>query len=353
MKITSFLNPDPPKSNKRLAKTASGVRKLVESGTSLKLSDEVEELKAKLQLSQALLEDETSKHLKGKEGFAISKKAAKESGEQLAKTTDQCNLLALDVKSHQEAIAKQNTVIEELKDRISILTPIENTHKEFQIKYFENVGELQASKATATALHGTKDLLEDQVRTLSGYKKAIEMELEQVKTEYNSMCDSFSTLEQTNLGLKSGLEEARRDSQILKNGFTSLEQENANLVSIKTNLTSWLEDLKGETASLADKKTFQERELQKAKTTIKTQLLLALTTGSFTEMGEVLGDLIMTNANLQIVNKQQLAELNRPRYLSAGSISKQDGFKFPSQFSVPKNSLGSSKPTLLKVRQAQ
>jgi chromosome segregation ATPase len=352
MKITSFLNPAPPKSKKRLAKTASGVRKLVESGTSIKLTGEVEELKAKLQLSQALLEEETSKHLKGKEGFSISKKAAKESGEQLAKTTDQCNLLALDVKTYQEAIAKQNTVVEELKGRISILTPIENTHKEFQIKYFENVGELQASKATATALHGTKDLLEDQVRTLSGYKKAVEMELEQVKTEYNSMCDSFSTLEQTNLGLKSGLEEARRDSQILKNGFTSLEQENANLVSIKTNLTSWLEDLKGETASLADKKTFQERELQKAKTTIKTQLLLALTTGSFSEMGEVLGDLIMTNANLQIVNKQQLAELNRPRYLSAGSISKQDGFKFPSQFNVPKNSLGSSKPTLLKVRQA-
>lgn len=353
MKITSFLNGAPPKNKKRLAKTALGVRKLVETGTSVKLAGEVEELKAKLQLSQTLLETEISKHLKGKEGFSISKKAAKESGEQLAKTTEQYNLVVLDVKTYQQAITKQNAVVEELKDRVSSLTPIENTYKEFQTKYFDNVSELQASTANVTVLHSAKDLLEEQVRTLSGYKKAAGMELEQLKTEYNSMCDSFSNLEQTNLGLESGLEEARRESQILKNGFTSLEQENANLVGIKTNLTGWLEDLKGETVGLANKKTFQERELQKAKTTIKTQLLLALTTGSFSEMGEVLGDLIMTNANLQIVNNQQLAELSRPRYLSAGSISKQDGFKFPSQFNVPKNSLGSSKPTLLKVRQAQ
>ena len=350
MKINDFYDKSPDGKNLRIQKTASGVTELISSQTIIKLNIEADELKNKLELSEQLLEKETQIHLKEKEGFSIAKKTAKESNEQLVKTTEQHSLLVLDVKTYQETMTKQNTVIKELKDRVSSLTPIENTYKEFQAKYLENVEELRTATTKITVLYSIKDTLEEQVRELSGYKKATKKELEHLKTEYNSMSDVFSTLEQTILGLKEDLVELGRELQRWKNGYTSLEQENNNLVSIKTNLTNWLEDIKGEALGLPKKGTFQERELQKAKTTIKTQLLLALTTGSFSEMGEVLEDLLDTNTHLRTINKKQLVELGRPKYTSISSIERTEGFKLPRNLIAPKNALGHGKPTLLKVR---
>ena len=164
------------------------------------------------------------------------------------------------------------------------------------------------------------------------------------------MSDAFSTLEQNNLNLKEDLGKVNRELQNWKNDFSSLKQENHNLVSIKTNLTKWLDEIQSETASLATKETLQERELQKARTTLKTQLLLALTTGSFTEIGEVLGNLLDTNTYLRIINRKQLVELAKPSYTSQSAIERSEGFKLPRNLIAPKNSLGTSKPTLLKVR---
>ena len=81
----------------------------------------------------------------------------------------------------------------------------------------------------------------------------------------------------------------------------------------------------------------QENELQQARQTI-------------VDMGKMVDDLLDTNSHLRERNNKYLLELSKPRYASIGAISRQEGFKFPSQFIAPKNSLGSGKPTLLKVR---
>tara|TARA_R110002167_G_scaffold25094_2_gene87590 strand:- start:711 stop:1766 length:1056 start_codon:yes stop_codon:yes gene_type:complete len=350
MKINSFFDKDSPDNSKRLRITAAGIQSITTNVSVERLGTEIENLKSKLSIAETNLETTTKTHLKEKESFTIAKKASKESNEQLVKITEQYNLLVLDVKTYQESITKQNAVVEGLKDRVRSLTPIENTYKEFQIKYFDNVGELEASTARVTVLHGVKDALEEKVHELSGYKETAKKELEHVKTKYNSMSDVFSTLEQNNLNLKEDLGEVNRELQSWKNDFSSLKQENHNLVSIKTNLTKWLDDIQSETASLATKETLQERELQKARTTLKTQLLLALTTGSFTEIGEVLGNLLDSNTYLRIINRKQLVELAKPSYTSQSAIERSEGFKLPRNLIAPKNSLGTSKPTLLKVR---
>ena len=350
MKINSFFEKPSEKNGNRLKITASGVQNVVDTGTVTRLETELEKLKHKLELAEDTLTVATAKHLKEKEQFSIAIRKSKEAAKEVSKITEKHNLLVLDVKTYQESITKQNAVVEGLKDKVNSLTPIENTYKEFQIKYFDNVGELEASTARVAVLHSVKTALEEKVNELSGYKETAKKELEQLKTKYNSMNDIFSTLEQNNLNLREDLGKVNRELQNWKNDFSSLKQENNNLVSIKTNLTKWLDEIQSETANLGTEKTLYGRELQKAKTTLKTQLLLALTTGSFTEIGEVVGNLLDTNTHLRIVNRKQLVELAKPSYTSQSAIERSEGFKLPRNLIAPKNSLGTSKPTLLKVR---
>ena len=43
-------------------------------------------------------------------------------------------------------------------------------------------------------------------------------------------------------------------------------------------------------------------------------------------------------------------EARKPKYASLSSIERNEGFSLPRNLKAPKNSLGSGKPTLLKVR---
>ena len=111
------------------------------------------------------------------------------------------------------------------------------------------------------------------------------------------------------------------------------------MTGIKNNLTTWLEQIQGEASDLTGKNSFQDKELEQAKQTI-------------VGMGRTVDDLLDTNSYLRECNNAYLGELSKPRYASIAAISRQEGFKFPSQFTAPKNSLGTGKPTLLKVREA-
>ena len=153
------------------------------------------------------------------------------------------------------------------------------------------------------------------------------------------MSSTLSKVTEDNTKLRKGLNEANRSIQTWKNGFSTLEEENTNLTGIKENLTTWLEQIQGEASNLTGKSSLQDKELQQAKQTI-------------VDMGKTVDDLLDTNSYLRERNNAYLVELSKPRYASISAISRQEGFKFPSQFIAPKNSLGTGKPTLLKVREA-
>ena len=51
------------------------------------------------------------------------------------------------------------------------------------------------------------------------------------------------------------------------------------------------------------------------------------------------------------LNKEMIEELRKPRHASIASISKNEGFKFPTSFEARDNTLGTGKPTLLRKKE--
>ena len=191
----------------------------------------------------------------------------------------------------------------------------------------------------AKSLVAEKKGLVTRISDLEGRAQSIKTDFKTMKEKYNSMSSTLSKVTEDNTKLRKGLNEANRSIQTWKNGFSTLEEENTNLTGIKENLTTWLEQIQGEASNLTGKSSLQDKELQQAKQTI-------------VDMGKTVDDLLDTNSYLRERNNAYLVELSKPRYASISAISGQEGFKFPSQFIAPKNSLGTGKPTLLKVREA-
>jgi regulator of replication initiation timing len=70
-----------------------------------------------------------------------------------------------------------------------------------------------------------------------------------------------------------------------------------------------------------------------------------------TELSKQMADLMDDMTTIAIENKRLRADLSAPRPMSVGAIAKQEGFKVPlasSALNYRKNTLGNSKPTLIR-----
>ena len=70
-----------------------------------------------------------------------------------------------------------------------------------------------------------------------------------------------------------------------------------------------------------------------------------------TELSKQMDDLMDDMTTIAVENKRLRADLSAPRPMSVGAIAKQEGFKVPlasSALNYRKNTLGNSKPTLLR-----
>jgi len=340
MKINSFFDKNPRKPNNRRKITASGVQNAIDASSVTRLEAEVENLKQKLELSETGLEVTTTKNLKEKEQFSIAIRKSKELDEEMVKVREKYDLSLLDVKYLQGEKEKTTVILDELRQQKVKFSSIAPKYKTLQNEFTELEKRFQATSTKADILSSTKTLHEELITELQGATQVATNNLESFRDEYNSMTDVLSKTKQNNTGLRKSLNESDRNAQMWKNGFATLEEENANLTGIRNNLTTWLEQLQGETSNLTGKSSLQGEELQQAKQTI-------------VGMGKTVDDLLDTNSYLRKCNKAYLAEISKPRYASIAAISRQEGFKFPSQFIAPKNSLGTGKPTLLKVRKTQ
>jgi len=337
MKINSFYDKVPPEKSNRLKITASGVQNVVDTSKITRLELELENLKQKLELSEGTLSVATTQHLKEKEQFSISKRKNKELNDEINKLRAEYNLVVTDVSKLQGDYSKSKEILEDLLKQKNKFTSISQEHETLQYDFGKIKEDLELFTAKSALLVATKDLLEGKVRDLEGSNQADRIDLENFKDKYNTMRDTLTKAQENTMDLRKRLNEAHRNIQTWKNGFDTLEEENSNLIGIKANLTTWLEQIQGETSELTGKSTLQNKELYKAKQTI-------------TELGKTVDDLISTNSYLRERNNTYINELNKPRYASIGAISRQEGFRFPTQFIAPKNSLGTGKPTLLKVR---
>jgi len=337
MKINNFFEKPSENTGNRLKITASGVQNVVDSAAITRLEAEIETLKSQLHISEETLKNTTEIHLKDKEQFSIAIRKSKEATEEIAKTHDSNELLKLDVQALTTSLEDRDGTIHTLKSEVHKLKPLANSYAESENNYISTKNDLERLSETSRTLAGEKRELNIRVGSLEGYIQATKTDFKTMKEQYNGMSSVLSEVKGDNTELRKGLNEAHRNLQTWKNGFSTLEEENANLTGIKENLTTWLEQIQGEASNLTGKSSLQDRELQQAKQTI-------------VDMGQTVDDLLDTNSYLRECNNAYLAELSKPRYASIAAISRQEGFKFPSQFIAPKNSLGTSKPTLLKVR---
>ena len=66
---------------------------------------------------------------------------------------------------------------------------------------------------------------------------------------------------------------------------------------------------------------------------------------------ETLKDLASQYYYVAQLNKEMFEELKKPRFASIASISKKEGFKFPTAYEPRNNTLGTGKPTLLRKKE--
>jgi len=331
------LNKTPPEPNNRKKITASGVQNVIDASSLTRLQAEVENLKQQLELSEANLEVTTTKNLKEKEQFSIAIRKSKELDTEMVKVRKEHALALLDVKHLQGEKEQTAVILDELRQEKVKFSSIAPKYKTLQNEFAELQKKFQTTSTQANLLSSTKTLQEELIKELEGSKQSAVDDLESFRNGYNTMKDILSKTKENNTGLRKSLNETGRTVQMWKNGFATLEEENANLKGVRSNLTNWVEQLQGEASNLTGKSSLQGKELQQAKQTI-------------VGMGKTVDDLLDTNSYLRGCNEAYLVELSKPRYASIAAISRQEGFKFPSQFIAPKNSLGTSKPTLLKVR---
>ena len=337
MKINNFFEKPSENKGNRLKITASGVQNVVDSAAITRLEAEIESLKQKLELAEGNLSASTTQHLKEKEQFSIAGRKSKEAAEKVSKTQERSDLLDLDNQALTNSLKDRDTTISTLKSEVGKLTPLASSYAEAQNKYLSTKTDLEKVSVTAKSLVDERKGLVTRISDLEGHTQSIENDFKTMKEQYNSMSSVLSKVKGDNGKLRKELNESHRNLQTWKTGFSTLEEENANLTGIKNNLTTWLEQIQGEASNLTGKSSLQDKELEQAKQTI-------------VGMGKTVDDLLDTNSYLRECNNAYLVEISKPRYASISAISRQEGFKFPSQFIAPKNSLGTGKPTLLKVR---
>ena len=338
MKINSFFDKSSSNTSKKIQITASGVQNIVNGASVERLQSEVESLKSSLELSETKLQTTIEEHLKDKEQFSIAIRKSKEAQTETSKYAEQNNLLKLDNKALTETIGDKDKLIHDLKSKVYELNPLARKYAKAQSSYIATKAQFDTLTETHKELVKQKDGVLQELSDLKGYMESATTDFNTMKEKYSNMDGLLTTTKNQNSNLKSDLDQARRDIQTWKNGFQTLQEENHNLVGVKEQLSVWLGKIQDESSNLTGKTTMQNRELQKAKETI-------------TDMGKTVDDLLETNTYLREKNAFYMKELSKPRYVSIGAISKQEGFKFPSNFKAPKNSLGSGKPTLLKVRE--
>ena len=337
MKINSFFEKDSPDNSKRLKITAAGIQSITTNVSVKRLGTEIENLESKLEIAETTLETTTKKHLKEKEQFSIAIRKSKEATEEITKTHDRNELLRLDNQALTNSVKDRDETIHALKNEVHRLKPLADGYVESENNYIATKNDLERLTEKHRTLAGERRELDVQVSNLEGYIQSTKTDFKTMKEKYNSMSATVDKVTKDNTELRKGLNEANRTIQTWKNGFQTLEEENANLTGVKDSLTTWLKQIQGEASNLTGKSSLQDKELQQTKQNVL-------------DMGKTMSDLLKTNSYLRESNKAYLTELNKPRYASIAAISRQEGFKFPSQFIAPKNSLGTSKPPLFKVR---
>lgn len=137
---------------------------------------------------------------------------------------------------------------------------------------------------------------------------------------------------------KDKLSEARHERNVFEALKNNAEGERDKAVSLAQRLQVWGEKMETKTSSSNSTTKSLQQENSELKAGTKEMVL---------EIKDLTDELLFISK----LNKDMLEELRKPRHASIASISKNEGFKFPTSFEARNNTLGTGKPTLLRKKE--
>jgi hypothetical protein len=284
---------------------------------------------------------------------------------------------------HKEAIL--GAQIADLEGKIVEIDAINGEKSQLQ-------GLLESKTLANEALLGDNRLLHERIDRLDSEvveKHRVFEEMAIMKADFDKMSSGWGemTANMNNMSTKSEMQEDELGQLRVNNANLQIRvesdyQENLNKGVVERELRGALENLGHEhqaltefSKDLSDKYTEASEMWEKLdkeslslngkvamlathKDELEQKLLIRNQSGSTdaekrvrTELNKQMDDLMDDMTTIAIENKRLRTELSTPRPMSVGAIAKQEGFKVPlasSALNYRKNTLGNSKPTLLK-----
>ena len=284
---------------------------------------------------------------------------------------------------HKEAIL--GAQIADLEGKIVEIDAINGEKSQLQ-------GLVDSKTLANEALLGDNRLLQERIDHLDAEvmeKHRVFEEMAIMKGDFEKMSSGWGemTANMNNMSAASEIQEAELGQLRVNNANLQIKvesdyQDNLNKVTVEKELRFALENLQTEhqgltefSKDLSDKYTEasemweqldnqslslngQVAMLTAHKEELEQKLLVRNQSGSTdgekrvrTELNKQMDELMDNMTTIAVENKRLRAELSVPRPTSVGAIAKQEGFKIPlasSAINYRKNTLGNSKPTLLR-----
>ena len=244
------------------------------------------------------------------------------------------------------------TSFKEFEDREPRIKEIINQHRELN----GQVAELQSKLQIVIEQHDQKvDLVNNKIDNIAELKKSLhnaetsdtkaqqakleavmekDVLAEQLK-EAQTKTNEISIIYQEE---KDKLSEARHERNVFEVLKNNAESEKDKAVSLAQRLQVWGEKMETKTSSSNSTTKSLQQENNELKAGTKEMVL---------EIKDLTDELLFISK----LNKEMLDELRKPRHASIASISKNEGFKFPTSFEARNNTLGTGKPTLLRKKE--
>jgi len=228
-----------------------------------------------------------------------------------------------EVEQLNEKISTVSTSLDEYEKREPKIKQVIEQHRELN----GEVAELQGKLHLVVEEHDKKvDIINKKTLEITNLKKVLHSS-EAAETKANQ-----SSLK---ANMEKNLLQAKFDQESAKNSETSI---------IYQEVKDKLIETQKERNDFEAKEKKAEAEKQKAFTSATRSKKLV---ESYSEM---LKDLTGKYYGASQLNKELLAEIQKPRFASVASISKKEGFKFPVSYEPRSNTLGTGKPTLLRKK---
>jgi hypothetical protein len=258
-------------------------------------------------------------------------------------------------KSHLQGLLDSKTLSNEslLGDNVLLQERIDRLDAEVVAKH-RVFDEMAIMKGNFDDMSSGWGEMQSNLNDMNNKSEGQEAELEQLRVNNTNLQLKVESDYKDNLNkvvvereLRGALENLGHEHQALTEFSKDLSEKYTEASEMWEKLDKESLFLNGEVAMLATHKDELEQKLlirnQSGSTDAEKRVR--------TELNKQMDDLMDDMTTIAIENKRLRTELSTPRPMSVGAIAKQEGFKVPlasSALNYRKNTLGNSKPTLLK-----